>query len=201
MRMRVLVAAVVLTWGAGGAAAAGPPIGAARGGGVSPAPQRCFGALGDDCGIPAGPLAGAGGPPCTRTGVNPGRGPTGICSINAGSWDHDECCWLRDGDGQGCASGRLDDRVALHLGRACSDAWMKAITHLRLGLVWQRAVVLERLNGSGRVAHAEYCAPAGVLMLAADAAKCCSRTTIAVPGNRPVPPALSALAAALRICR
>jgi hypothetical protein len=140
------------------------PIGGAPA--VLQRPERCFGALGNQCG---------------QLELNQGVGlPTsalcvaGACSINAGSWEHDECC-VANPRGLMCALNPVD-----HDG-SCVDAWNKALLRLFEGFVWSRQVDFSRVNATGRVEFARYCAQEGALVHAGDPNRCCSRRFRAQP--------------------
>jgi hypothetical protein len=117
--------------------------------------EFCFGALGNRCGQPQGPI-----PPtalCTA----------GRCFINGGSWDHDECCFAHP-QGKAC---RLPELA--HDGN-CVTAWDKALRLTGKGLMWQRSINFAEGNTTGRVDFAKYCAPANALLNPADANRCCA---------------------------
>lgn len=124
--------------------------------------ERCFGALGAACGQPQGLI-----PP---TALCSG----GTCFINAGSWDHDECCFRNRG-GVACNLPQPDDGSG-----TCGALFAKAIRLARKGLMWSRRIDFNERNPTGTVNHAEYCAPANALLSPGDGAKCCSRATRAL---------------------
>lgn len=139
--------------------------------------QRCFGALGAQCGQgPAGiPLTAA----CA----------SGACFVNGGSWDHDECCF-RNPRGMACNKGPLDALTG-HDGN-CVTSWDKALRLVGKGLNWRRTVDFNRVNSTGTVEFNLYCAPANTLVTPADGQKCCSRAT------RALTPAEAAVSVATR---
>ncbi|HVT45019.1 MAG TPA: carboxypeptidase-like regulatory domain-containing protein [Thermoanaerobaculia bacterium] len=133
--------------------------------------QKCFGALGAQCGQPQGLL------PPTALCAN------GSCLVNGGSWDHDECCF-RNPRGMACQAGPLD-AVTGHDGN-CVASWNKALRLVSKGLNWRRNADFQRTNGTGTVEFNLYCAPANTLLPPADAAKCCSRQSRALNATEQV---------------
>jgi hypothetical protein len=134
------------------------------GGGYEPsagcglAADQCFGAVGLSCyGViaPTGPFEIAG---CIGE----------YCTINAGSWDHDECCFANP-NGNWCGPQNAAS------GPACATQWARAIHRVSRGLSWQRKVNRCVHNRRGRVDFTSYCAPGGTVVASGDAAKCCSR--------------------------
>jgi len=162
---------------------------------VSPLPtitaartEFCFGAIGAECGQPQADLPGAA---LCRAGV---------CFINGGSWEHDECC-------VGHRSGMTCDFDPSHQTEAARDptcvaAWNKAVRLTTKGLSWRRSVDFNRGNRSGTVEFALYCAPANTLVPPEDGNKCCSGQTRALNATNATETA-TALAARepLRACR
>lgn len=136
--------------------------------------QHCFGALGAECGqIPIANV------PITALCAH------GQCKVNAGSWEHDECCWNHS-RGMACQVGPLDGVVNEHDGN-CVGAWNKALDRLGRGLIWQRSVNFARTNSTGVVVFGDYCAPRGTRIDAADERFCCSRRAspiVNVPNER-----------------
>jgi len=136
--------------------------------------QHCFGALGAECGqIPIANV------PITALCAN------GRCKVNAGSWEHDECCW-NHAHGMACQVGPLDGVVNEHDGN-CVGAWNKALDRLGRGLIWERPINFQTTNSTGVVVFNEYCAPRGTRIDAADERFCCSRRaspTVNVPNVR-----------------
>lgn len=147
--------------------------------------EFCFGAIGAECGQPQSDLPGAA---LCRAGV---------CFINGGSWEHDECCF-------GHRRGMTCDFDPSHQADAARDqtcvaAWNKAVRLTRKGLSWSRSVDFTRGNRTGTVEFALYCAPANMLVPPEDANKCCSGQTRALNASE----AAAALAAmeTLRACQ
>ncbi len=147
--------------------------------------EFCFGAIGAECGQPQANLPGAA---LCRLGV---------CFINGGSWEHDECCFDH-------RSGETCDFNPLHAAeaardRACVAAWNKAVRLTSKGLSWSRAVDFTRGNSTGTVEFALYCAAANTWVPPEDANKCCSGQTRLLSAAE----AATALAAMepLRACR
>ena len=121
--------------------------------------EFCFGALGAGCGgaqvgIPVAAL-------CSF----------GSCSINGGSWRHDECCF-RNPAGMACKHGPLDQLTG-HDGN-CVTEWNRALA--RLGYNWRREVDFNRANTTGTVVFADYCARPGSEVHVNDVPFCCSGT-------------------------
>ncbi len=119
----------------------------------------CFGAIGAHCG----------GIPIPGTPQGEYWGCSGNnCVINAGSWEHDECCFRND---------RVGTMCGVISGPACNAEWSKAVHRTLHRLSWKRRVdsckSSERGPAPGRVIHAEYCAPAGTIVAREDAARCC----------------------------
>lgn len=121
--------------------------------------ERCFGALGAACGQPQGLI-----PPSALCSG-------GTCFVNAGSWDHDECCFRNRG-GVACNLPHPDDGSG-----TCGALFAKAIRLATKGLMWSRRVDFSERNPTGTVNHPLYCAPANTLLSPGDGAKCCSRAT------------------------
>ncbi|HUP93073.1 MAG TPA: CARDB domain-containing protein [Solimonas sp.] len=129
---------------------------------VAPGRQSfCFGAAGAECGDGGnqqGPL---------------GTCANGRCSINAGSWEHDTCCW-NNPNGYYCRSGATGDQ--------CHVAFDKAVTRLRL-YTWQRDIDYNRANTTGIVVFTEYCAQTGAIVQVNDVQYCCKGTASALGQN------------------
>lgn len=149
---------------------------------ISPKVEYCFGALGAQCGLPQATL------PTTALCA------AGQCQINAGSWEHDECCFANPG-GMACTAGPLD-YITGHNGR-CVKEWNKALAHLSAGLNWTRRIDFNRGNNTGRVNFSEYCAPTGTRVHSDDVRYCCSRQADAVPP----PPGVTQVMSPLRRCK
>lgn len=122
--------------------------------------EFCFGAVGAQCGAQQG-LAGF----CMG----------GNCPVNAGSWEHDECCW-KNPNGLACKDGPLDYAAPNRHRSVCAAEWDKAVLHFVGGLNWTRKVDFRKPNTTGIVVHADYCAPAGTIIRGEDAKYCCSRS-------------------------
>jgi hypothetical protein len=125
--------------------------------------ERCFGAAGQGCSDTIG-------------GVGTCVG--GACTINAGSWEHDECC-VRNRDG-GMCDGKFEEMAAVvGVGgppQVCQAEFNKAFARVGTPLSWRRAVNFNTVNTTQTVDFAAYCAPAGTLMPAGEASRyCCSR--------------------------
>lgn len=150
-------------------------------------PRHCFGALGADCGgaqdgIPISALCAA-----------------GWCYINAGSWEHDECCEANP-NGMACRNGPVD--YVTGSDGSCVAEWNKALARLTSGLSWRRRVDFLEPNGTGRVVHGAYCAPSGAVVHRDDARYCCSRATRALTrSERSARGVLGELLADARACR
>lgn len=149
---------------------------------VSAKVEYCFGALGAQCGLPQANL------PTTALCA------AGHCQINAGSWEHDECCFANPG-GMACTAGPLDYLTG-HNGR-CVKEWNKALSRLAAGLNWTRPIDFNEPNGSGRVNFSKYCAPTGTRLHADDVRYCCSRQADPVPP----PPGVTQAFSLLRQCK
>ena len=117
--------------------------------------EYCFGAVGIGCcGIPGIRSA-------TEWGCEGER-----CVINAGSWEHDECCWAHGREGTMC--GAL-------VGPACNAEWQTAVHRTLHRLSWMRVVDKTRRETNGRVDRSEFCAPTGTIVAREDEDKCCTR--------------------------
>jgi hypothetical protein len=150
---------------------------------VSLKTEYCFGALGAQCGgaqhnLPTTALCAA-----------------GLCQINAGSWEHDECCFANP-KGLACQVGPADYLTG-HDGK-CVNEWNKALARLAAGLNWTRRVDFNRPNTTGRVEFSLYCAETGVRVHQEDIRYCCSRQA----DPAPLLPGLPAIAGSqVRVCR
>lgn len=148
-----------------------PPSGSLRPGTVGPISgkvEHCFGALGAQCGgaqfgLPVAAL-------CSL----------GSCQINAGSWEHDQCCWDHPA-GMACRAGPADGILG-HDGN-CVAEWNKALGRLQAGLNWRRSIDFNRPNATGQVNFPEYCAPRNTMVHQDDVRYCCSRAATAVPDD------------------
>ena len=125
--------------------------------------KGCFGAAGQNC----GGWTGAG---LELSSCNP---VTHTCSINAGSWQHDECC-IRNPQGAMC-DGKMEELVGS--GQVCQAEFEMAVKRLPTPFTWSRSVDFEARNATGIVDHGAYCAPAGtfVNVAAAEQRFCCTR--------------------------
>ena len=115
-------------------------------------PNECFGVVGLSCDgieLPSGTFAGCIGDECT---------------INAGSWDHDECCF-RSPNGHFCGVQNAAN------GPACSAQWNVAIHRVTHGLSWRRQINKCVHNTVGRVDFSSYCAFSGWIVASTDRAK------------------------------
>jgi hypothetical protein len=93
------------------------------------------------------------------------------CLINAGSWDHDECCAAHP-DGHWCGVEKALSNIFGH----CWKEWQKAKLHVFQGLSWSRSLDRCRNDTDGKVNFSEYCAVGGTIMDRLEVSKCCSRT-------------------------
>ncbi len=124
----------------------------------------CFGAGGANCGKESGETSSCQG--------------GGHCLVNAGSIEHDTCCWANP-KGAGCRNGVADfipNTPVIpggHDGR-CVAAFGKAIEMTANGLSWYRDVDSNRRDRDGRVDMPEYCAPSGTIVHRNDAKYCCA---------------------------
>jgi hypothetical protein len=124
-------------------------------------PQACFGAIGNQCGL--APFDGM--PPSALCS-------NGTCTINAGSWDHDECCFAHP-RGMACRLAHAD-AVAGHDGN-CQDSWNKAHERLARGLSWPRSGInFNTKNNTGKVEFDDYCAKKGSFVDKDDDKYCCN---------------------------
>ena len=119
--------------------------------------EYCFGALGAECGgaqfnIPILALCGL-----------------GHCSINGGSWRHDECCAAHPA-GMACRYGPADQLTG-HDGN-CVSEWNRALGGI--SYAWGRGVDFSKPNATGLVNFADYCAQSGSRLHKDDVAFCCS---------------------------
>ncbi len=119
--------------------------------------EFCFGALGAGCGgaqfdIPIAAL-------CSF----------GSCSINGGSWRHDECCSAHP-HGMACRYGPADS-ITGHDGN-CVAQWNAALA--KLSYAWRRDVDFSKPNATGIVVFTDYCARPGSRVHQEDVQFCCS---------------------------
>lgn len=139
--------------------------------------QRCFGAIGNNCG-PADEEGFDVGL-CVRP--NPLTEPDkATCMINVGSWTHDQCCIEKRVGGNAPLSeqGSCSPHMAVLLNQpyACEAEFNKAVAHIFQGYTWVRNVDASIENTSGVVEFDQYCATAGSIVHQNDVANyCCSR--------------------------
>jgi hypothetical protein len=127
--------------------------------------QRCYGAIGNNCGV--------------ADGFNFGFCAGNLCMINAGSWEHDECCIKHRQNGpstvQGSCSPPASGAPPPHV---CQTEFNKAAAHLAApGLTWTRTVSTSKaICGTGEldVVHADMCNLSGGTLGCADKKYCCS---------------------------
>lgn len=138
--------------------------------------QRCFGAIGNNCG--AADEEGFDYGHCLR--LHPFTDPdVATCQINGGSWEHDECCIEKRVGGnapeseQGSCSPPM--AVALSQPYVCEAEFNKAVARLAQNLTWVRDVDATVENTSGVVDFSRYCALAGSIVHQSDVNYCCSR--------------------------
>jgi UDP-N-acetylenolpyruvoylglucosamine reductase len=118
----------------------------------------CFGSAGQMCGgmplpgVPQGEYWG-----CTGT----------QCVINAGSMEHDKCCYDNPKVGNMCGPGTATSQV-------CLKELTKAAHRIVHRLFWKRWVDTCYANTTGIVDHAQYCAPSGTIVAREDAFACCN---------------------------
>ncbi len=139
--------------------------------------QRCYGAAGNNCGPADG---------FTNVGLCVGN----LCTINAGSWEHDECCVAKRRNGpaaesqQGSCSPPISGAPPPHV---CQPEFNKAIAHLAApGLSWTRTVNTSRRECTTTtmpVRHQDMCNPSGGTLLCTDTKYCCSRSGKAAIGR------------------
>ncbi len=137
--------------------------------------QRCYGAIGDNCGV--------------ADGFNFGFCAGNLCKINAGSWKHDECCVTYRVNGpmpvsqQGSCT--PPPFAPPPYAQNCLVLFNMAVEHLAApGLTWTRTVDTQKRSsgtGSFSVNHADMCNPAGGTLLCADTRMCCSRRADQLP--------------------
>ena len=121
-----------------------------------PTNDRCFGALGSQCGaVPSIGITAA----CNGN----------LCLINGGSWTHDECCAIHPG-GDKCGG----PETFIGNDGFCRGEFSHALGQFVQGLNWHREVNVGASNNSGRVVAADYCAPTGTIVSSRDARFCCS---------------------------
>ena len=137
--------------------------------------QRCYGAIGNNCGA--------------ADGFNFGFCAGNRCMINAGSWTHDECCIAqrRNGPAPQSQQGSCSPAPFGPPPHVCQAEFNKAVAHLAApGLTWTRTVntSAQRCTTTTMlVDHAAMCNPSGGTLACGDDRMCSSRT--AKPTARP----------------
>jgi len=121
--------------------------------------DSCFGAIGSRCGITSEPFD----TPFSLCVSN-------RCLTNAGSWDHDECCWQFP-NGKLCRA-----PGAPHDGR-CAAELSKAISRLSAGYNWRSDIDFNTQNTTGVVVRTTFCAPPGTIVHRNDVDRCCSNSS------------------------
>lgn len=125
--------------------------------------KRCLGAAGMNCGDVAGEVS---------TCAN------GECTINRGSWEHDECC-VANPDG-GMCDGKFEELITAQgidggPPQVCQAEFNMAFTRLNGPFSWRRPVNFATRNTTGTVVRAEYCARQGDFVPAGEQRFCCSQ--------------------------
>lgn len=130
--------------------------------------RRCLGAVGQNC-----------------NDVPPELGTcdnilTHNCQVNAGSWQHDECC-VRNPRGGMCDNNPTEYVTQVLPGGAqvCQAEFNLAVARLGTPFTWVRRIDNTVVNSTGVVDHAAYCAPEGtpVDIGLGESRFCCSRLT------------------------
>lgn len=130
---------------------------------ISMVRERCLGAAGMRCGDELGQAG------TCLPGVQ-------TCTINVGSWKHDECC-VRNPTGGMCG---LNPAAPVGPGgissssTVCQAEFNMAVARLLTPFSWTRHVDFARVNTTGTVEHALYCAPVGTLMAEGEERFCCT---------------------------
>ncbi|MEO8218420.1 MAG: hypothetical protein ABI718_15165 [Acidobacteriota bacterium] len=106
----------------------------------------------------------------------------GVCWVNAGSWDHDECCFANP-NGMACTAGPMAPQDG-----HCGGPWDRALSRLAAGYNWTRAVSFTVPNRTGTVGHNQWCAPSGTIVHRLDASKCCSSSARSIDAIRDAAP-------------
>ena len=144
--------------------------------------DTCFGAIGSRCGVTSEPF------------VTPfALCVADHCLVNAGSWEHDECCWQFP-NGKLC---RTPD--GSHDGN-CTVSLSKAISRLSKGYNWKVAINFSLEEENGVVNRNLFCAPPGTIVHRSDPNRCCSSSlrTLADPLTDPIRAAADAAQAAVQ---
>ncbi|NOS35615.1 MAG: hypothetical protein GQ522_03150, partial [Deltaproteobacteria bacterium] len=125
--------------------------------------QRCFGAIGNNCGgVEAGELEY--GDYCARH--DPISEPDlATCFINGGSWEYDECCVANrvGGNAPESKQGSCSPVIAKLLDQPliCRSEREKVAERQLMGLTWVREIDPTLKDKVGKVSFEEYCAPSG----------------------------------------
>lgn len=147
-------------------AAGGGTLTAPRVGALNLKARRCLGAVGQNCNDV---------PPELGTCDNV---LTHNCQVNAGSWQHDECC-VRNPRGGMCDNNPAEFVTQVLPGgsQVCQSEFNLAVVRLGTPFTWIRRVDSTVVNSTGIVDHAAYCAPAGtaVDIGLGESRFCCSR--------------------------
>jgi hypothetical protein len=124
--------------------------------------QYCFGAIGSNCGKFS--WDGIEFSTCHPNLLNGFH----TCTINAGSWTHDQCCVLNP-DGYYC-----DGPITSN--SECKSEFDLGSARFGGPFTWTRRDIDSRKeNTTGRVVHDDYCALSGSLMPESEKGYCCSR--------------------------
>ncbi|MEM1035295.1 MAG: hypothetical protein AAGI14_00910 [Pseudomonadota bacterium] len=130
--------------------------------------EVCFGALGPGCGIWGGQLG------ITLCGPSPNQSIANgkyllSCTVNSGSWGHDECC-ADDENGHWCfGPGTPTNR--------CRTDFDRGVARLISPFSWERHDVDPfRTNDTGLVEHDLYCAKPGTPVWDIETGYCCGKT-------------------------
>ena len=141
--------------------------------------ERCFGAAAMQCGDQPGQAG------TCIPGIQ-------VCTINVGSWKHDECC-IANPQGGVCG---LNPAAPAGPGgfssssTVCQAEFNMAATRLLTPLSWQRHIDFARVNTTGIVEHAAYCAPPATLMAEGEERYCCTgRVRVLASAERAALPA------------
>jgi hypothetical protein len=145
--------------------------------------QKCFGALGAECGQQLSLLG------LVNTGINTGAlcgGSPHKCFVNSGSIKHDECCFANYKSNlekyraglpitlaRGCANGFFDD-LPFATSNQCASSWEEAKSHVTQTRNWERVVDPAKTNTTGTVVREDYYATRGTRLHRDDAEYCLS---------------------------
>lgn len=122
--------------------------------------ERCFGAAGAQCGIGGGQ---AGISTCIPMPI---FGGYLTCTVNDGSWKHDECC-VRNPDGYMCG-GALTGPFAV-----CAAEFNYAFALNLTPFSWHRLVNGNVVDRDGEVDQPLYCAQSGSVVFSDHTPRCC----------------------------